>query len=412
LSFLESVGPKPTNETVVVEFYIKTDKLLQLADLTYKRTVDRFPQVVDFLTPRMWRHIIRLFITRRIEDARFKQFGTKPPAATRVPLPMNIRIPQVIWDSLAAIGIVEDPQSNKVYIPHAVLPPGGSHETYDNDYVEAIAACTGQDWFTSWQKCLEDLESTREQHGPDEVIEEDDMEDVSAELAKAKLRFEIIKKPSKPGTQKYIIDGVLYSVPAGIEPDAQELAEHPDWRVSQLTGFDDGMVSIDHYRRRVFELKDIAQRYKPQASASYTPSPQMVLDTDQDIGAYGRHLGWSPELWARYDRFTTLVESSMLMSLSWLNDVTGTMASVMPTETERGSVFSIGPTRLVAPIDFALATIIQTGYWPRDKGLSGWVANWRVKSERLGTRDMIMQQWIEKMFTTPSAVINTFLSGG
>jgi hypothetical protein len=408
-TFLEALGIGPTQETTTIEMAPKTDRYMQIADLIYYTIVDIVPEAAKRLGPKSFRHIARLWFSRRCEDVRFWTTGSRPHASVRTPMPKGLTLPQPVWDMLCAVGEVEDPQSNKIYTPRHCLPQfiDREHQEYSADYIECICECTGQDWKTSWREAEEEIRSMATAGGdyhdePASLRSIGDGARITSKAgsrAAAKANLELFDK-GYSGKKKYILNGILYvfddpKYDTTAEDDA-ELSKVASER-REFIGWSDwkGDFTRDMLVQDIFAAKNDEQRWRPAKPTAFTPNPTIAMDVDGDIGAYGRDLGWSPSLWIAYQDFVRATESAYMYSLSFPNEKVGTMAWVLPAETTpEGSVFTRGPTRLVPPADYALAAIMQMAHWTHD--LAGWVSNWRVKSEYLGAPDHTVVEWVRR----------------
>jgi hypothetical protein len=410
--FLSKHGPKPTSEVVIVKSFVKTDVFVQLSDLWYKEIIALFPDAVKTLGPATFRHISRLFIQRRIEDVVFKETAYKPIAVNRVPLPHDVRIPQPLWDVLAAIGVVEEPQANKAYVPALIEPPGQHHTDYDENYMSAILACTGQDWPTSWDEAVKEIEARRtaaagQDTGAQITAEEAESLEREAEELTAMFR-ELSGRQEDHTTARYIHKGHLYTIPKSDQTrflvgkvSEEDIDDYFSvFKPSSSINFK-SFTHIDEVRAEIFKNKNKRQRYKEQEATSYVPYAVIADEPFEGQGAYGRNFGWSPEMWSAYSRFVSMVSSNALFSLSMPNEKTGSMASVLPIKKMEGNrIYSYGPSLDVPPAEYGLAVIIQTAYWdPPER--RGWVSNWCVKSEVTSIVNRLRLDWIHASFKLP-----------
>jgi hypothetical protein len=400
-----------------------TSGYMSLIHASWLQLVKLAPSITQEMTFPMWQHIHKLFFSRRIEDARFKETGVKPSAANRSPVPSDLRIFQPIWDALITIGIYKDEATSARYIPTHPLPNSDKPEEWDHDFIIALSNCTAFDWQESWDKASRDLDRILAQQADGNVYDGEDYGSIprsESKYTKTEIQTMIRtyykysffqRKVAKTG--KYIIvNSVLTDADNASELKSDEqdkLLEELKQIIPTATEITAPLqldLTLSECLHEVRKAKEISHTYRPVPSSSI-PALRFDFESDTDIGAYGKNLGWSPALWVQYTRAIDILSENVHLSLSFPNDKHGAPAWILQVKRNNGQTFCSLPTRLIPSVEAVLAVILDYASWDAT-GRSQYHSNWYTHSDIIQTVDSIRTAWILKGVKTPNGFIPVY----
>jgi hypothetical protein len=387
-----------------VEVSPLTDTFMAIADQAYSQIVSAVPRAATLLTRARWNHVHRLMLARRIEDCHFAATGRKPAAPVRTPLPSTVRVFQPIWDMLAAIGITTFKDTSTIYVPTHPLPNSQDPEDWSEDFVVALSTCQAQDWAASWEAAkYEDVDRSET---PDQDVTNGVDASVQPEIITeyaSVLRYQRYRKLSKYLEARKSKDSEFSS-------SSSKQLSNPELDAMTTEEIEAEIATLPKSRDEALAVaartKLARQAWTPR-KAKEVPEVNLQQPGDHDVGAYGKWLGWSPQLWIDYTMFVQETEIVSLYSLSFPNDKQGTMAWVVQHYTVNGQDFCKVPTRTVPQADAILGVIMKAAPWERRKHYQ-YISTWNVETDKLGAYDITVIKWLSRALKQPPTVIPTY----
>lgn len=405
---LEAYGLSVSGRKERILSLVKTDKYFHLVEDCWKQLVDAKPDIVNRYSYNEFRHASALMLYQRIEAVKFEALGIKPSAATRIPLPRNLRVFQPIWSVLSNIGIVDDDDLRALYIPDAALPKSKDLDT-DED-VENLISCTLYDWPSSW----EGVRRAREDRVPyDERIGYYATEDTNeAPPSKAELIKAIKQKRQSIATatelvargERRIINGSLYKIP--VDENGLPNTDITDEELVRSTKDryktpDDLAAELEILMAQAKASKEV--RIRPRHDVKYTIEAYRLADgtVNADPGAYGAWLQWDPQLWLEYEQMVEILNPVCLFSLSMPVDTSGTYMWLLPTESRnnQADIFCKMPKASIPPVTWILALMLQMSTLPNERRCT-WYVETDSLSNLLGLRQRYIRGAIKRAAPT------------
>jgi len=403
---------------------------MAVCDQWYSQMINLKPRLADVLPRAAFLHISRLFWTARIEQVNFAVTGRKPNATTRAPIPSKVQVPQPIWEMLKSLGRVKNEVTGQVFLPKTVLPNAQQPDQWNEDYERALIRCIAQDWHTSWTEANEALrqrdanqhrhdqdDAERNNQSPAEMLEaigviydlikaigagriqiqhpqedpddQDDDEDQDEEAANEPVAADVFNVDAVDNEDDYYeFRGIHYT-----------RREYP-----RLFNDNERNAYLAEVRREIVRWKRAAQAWNPTLPSKVKPIQFrfIVEPADPEVN-FGLWLGWSPELWHRYEEFVHESKQIAMFSLSFPNEIEGSMAWVLPVKTNQyGDVASM-PSNDVPPNAICMAIVMKASLWEYSKHHE-IVSGWNLLSDPVASRQEGIVRWILKSFTTPAQV--------
>lgn len=361
---LEATGLGLSGRYEEVFSRVKSEKFFQVVDSAYDQLVASKKDLTVLLSRAEWRHIHALFLYSRISDCEFAYSGKKQSAPNRIPLPYDVSVFQPIWAILSDIGIVEDPELRVRYIPQAAMPR--SDDQSDLNDISEMLDCTQYNWTESWRLTKADRNIRKEQ-----------LADYTGHVENFELADEVPTnyEELKQNCMK-VLSNLKEFEAADWADDEQlgdiELCEH-------IVSNEDGTYTLD-LKGQTFRISSPKsaetafksvfkwiKEFKTRRLSAHLPrvsneNVQFKLEDEQipsDPGAYGRRLGWDPELWMSYKRFVDTARPIALFSPSFPKESTGTYMWLIPVESSSTGIFCRLPRQSIPNATWLLALILD-----------------------------------------------------
>lgn len=397
-----------SNNEVLYELLVNSEEFMSVCDQWYTQIVNAKPVLADRLPRSCWLHICRLFWTGRIERVVFATTGAKPNATVRVPIPSKVQVPQPIWEMLKSLGRVKNDTTGHVYIPQTVLPNAAESINWSDEYEDALATCIAQDWTQSWQDAQRDLQ-------PLEPIE-DDVEAADNREMTPKEMLDMYGQLLD--VVKAVIAGRLELHHPGDDPDDDNEPDEDYFKYKgnyftetdfpNLFDLNEREGYLVEVRQLVRHWKKLVQSWKPTRPFEVKPVQfKFLLDVPDDEVNFGTWLGWSPELWHRYEIFVNEAKQIAMFSLSFPNEAEGSMAWVLPVKSESFGDVAMLPTSDVAPNAIQMAIVLKAATWEYSK-LKSLTDSWILASDAVGDRQGGIIRWLLKSISTPAQVAPSY----
>lgn len=393
-----------SNNEVRYELLVSSEEFMSVCDQWYTQIINAKPVLADRLPRACWLHICRLFWTGRIEKVVFATTGVKPNSPVRVPIPSNVQVPQPIWEMLKSLGRVKNSTTGHVYIPQTVLPNAAESVNWSDEYEDALAECVAQDWAQSWIDAQHALEAIREVD--DNIDDADNREMTPKEMLDMYGRLlDVIKA---------IINERIELHQPGDDPDDDNEPDEPYYKYRnnyftehdfpQLFDVNAREEYLVEVRQELRRWKKLVQSWKPTRPFEVKPVQfRFLLEVADDEINFGSWLGWSPELWHRYEAFANEAKQIAMFSLSFPNEVEGSMAWVLPVKSETFGDVAMLPTADISPNAIQMAIVLKSATWQYSK-LKSLTDGWILASDAVGDRQGGIIKWLLKSISTPAQV--------
>jgi hypothetical protein len=404
---------------------------MAVCDQWYSQMINIRPRLADVLPRAAFLHISRLFWTARIEQVNFAVTGRKPNATTRAPIPSKVQVPQPIWEMLKSLGKVKNETTGQIFLPKTVLPNAQQPDQWNEEYERALIRCIAQDWHTSWIEASASLEERdANQHRVDQHDAARNDQSPAEMLGAIGIIYDLIKAIGAGRVQiQHPREEAANAVEEHEDPDEQAAN---DAAAAQIFHTDDDNNEDDFYefrgnrytrreyprlftevarnayltevRNEIVRWKRAAQAWNPTLPSKVKPIQFrfIVEPADPEVN-FGLWLGWSPELWHRYEEFVHEASQIALFSLSFPNEIEGSMAWVLPVRTNQYGEVACMPSNDVPPNAICMAIVLKSSLWEYSKHHE-IVSGWNLLSDPVASRQEGIVRWILKSFTTPAQV--------